>query len=205
MFGKKKEQERPARPASEGPMRESPGEIGPRTFTRPENLPAAGRPATEIPRRPPEYAAGLGRRSEGRVPETESKKLIVGKDIILTGEIRACDRLMVEGRVEASLEDCHSIEIAETGLFKGAAEIDVAEISGRFEGNLVARQRLSVRATGRVVGSVRYGELEVERGGVISGEVENLDGVSAAHPRERHEQAPEPSLAEQEDAATQLL
>ncbi len=43
--------------------------------------------------------------------EPEHKKLIVGRDISLNGEIRTCDTLVVEGRVEAVLQDCKNIEI----------------------------------------------------------------------------------------------
>ncbi len=41
------------------------------------------------------------------------------------------------------------------GEFKGAAEVDVADISGRFDGDLTARQRLIVRAGGKVLGKIR--------------------------------------------------
>jgi cytoskeletal protein CcmA (bactofilin family) len=62
---------------------------------------------------------------------------------------------------------------------RGSAEIESADISGRFDGDLVVRQRLTIRATGKVLGKIRYGQLEVERGGVISGTLEALaDGAS---------------------------
>ncbi len=73
--------------------------------------------------------------------------------------------------MEASISDCREIEISETGLFKGEAEIDVAEVSGTFEGTLIARQLLIIRATGRVTGNIRYGCVEIERGGQLDGEV----------------------------------
>ncbi|MEJ0071724.1 MAG: polymer-forming cytoskeletal protein [Pseudomonadota bacterium] len=66
------------------------------------------------------------------------------------------------------------IEIAESGIFKGHAEIDSAEIAGRYEGNLTVRDRLYVRATGKVVGTVRYGRLEIECGGELVGDVQVL-------------------------------
>ena len=47
-----------------------------------------------------------------------------------------------------------------------------AEIRGRFEGTLTVRKRLFIRATGRVMGTIRYGQIEVERGGRISGDIE---------------------------------
>ena len=106
----------------------------------------------------------------------DGKKLIVGRDIVLSGQISSCEKLVVEGRVEANIADCREIEIAETGTFKGEAEIDVAEISGSFEGTLIARELLLVRAQGRVTGSVRYGRLEVERGGQINGDVRVFEG-----------------------------
>ncbi len=104
--------------------------------------------------------------------EAAGKRLVVGKEIVLSGEITSCDTLVVEGTVEASLHDSRRIEITEEGCFKGNVEIDVAEIRGRFEGELTARERLIVRRSGRVIGKVRYGELEIERGGQVAGTIE---------------------------------
>src|ERR1700704_2707330 len=105
--------------------------------------------------------------------ETGSK-LIVGPDIKLKGaEITDCDTLVVEGRVEASM-DSRAIQISEHGVFVGKAGIDVAEIRGRFEGELTARKQLVIRATGRVSGKVRYGKVAIEEGGEISGDIAAL-------------------------------
>ena len=97
---------------------------------------------------------------------------------MLTGEIRACDRLVVEGRVEAALTDSRSIEIAATGMFKGKAQIDTAEISGRFEGDLIVNHKLTIHSSGRVTGNIRYGQIEIARGGVISGQIDVLAGAA---------------------------
>jgi len=77
--------------------------------------------------------------------------------------------------VRASLQDSRRLEISDTGVFEGKVEIDVAEIKGRFEGELTARGRLVVRRTGQVIGRIRYAELEIERGGRISGDVELIE------------------------------
>ena len=107
------------------------------------------------------------------VQEPPPKLLIVGPEINLAGEITACDRLVVEGSVQVTLNQTRAIEITETGRFtNGRAEVDEAEIGGIYEGALTVRGRLLIRATGRVAGTVRYGELEIERGGQLSGTVE---------------------------------
>jgi len=109
-----------------------------------------------------------------RSGEDSVSKLIVGPDIKLKGaEITDCDTLVVEGRVEASM-DSRVIQIAEHGVFVGKVGIDVAEIRGRFEGELTARKHLVIRATGRVSGKVRYGKVSIEEGGEISGDIAAL-------------------------------
>jgi len=105
---------------------------------------------------------------------TDGKKLIVGRDIELNGKISSCEKLVVEGKVEANISECREIEISETGTFIGEAEIEVAEISGVFEGTINARDLLIIRSTGHITGSVRFGRLEVERGGRIEGDVQVL-------------------------------
>jgi len=151
---------------------------------KPQLRPAQGSGRTtgnpEIVRRAPEIPSAAGRRAAPEREPTDSKKLIVGREIVLSGEINSCDRLVVEGRVEANIADCREIEIAESGTFKGEAEIDFADISGNFEGSLTARSLLLVRATGRVTGNVRFGQLEIERGGQIVGDVKTCGSEKGA-------------------------
>lgn len=106
-----------------------------------------------------------------QAPAGGGSKLTVGPNIKLKGvEITDCDTLFVEGTVEATM-DSRLMQIAECGAFKGSACIDIAEIRGRFDGDLTVRDKLMVYATGRITGKVRYGKLVVEEGGQVSGEV----------------------------------
>jgi cytoskeletal protein CcmA (bactofilin family) len=101
----------------------------------------------------------------------EPRKLLVGPGITLSGEINSCDHLVVEGSVQANLQGCKHVIIAQSGLFDGNATIDEVEVYGRFEGDLTVRNRLSIRATGHVSGSVSYRQIEIEAGGRISGTI----------------------------------
>ena len=130
----------------------------------------------ELPRKPSETPRVVEPAPVVPVPaarqEAVVRQLIVGSEISHKGEITHCDRLLIEGSVEANLSDCRDVDIAESGLFKGAASIENAEIRGRFEGTLTVRKRLFIRATGMVTGTIRYGQIEVERGGRIAGDIE---------------------------------
>ena len=141
------------------------------------DTPAARSAPTPAPLTPPARAplSTVPSLAASPAPEPPAKLLIVGPDINLSGEITACDRLVVEGSVQVTLNRTRAIEIAETGRFtNGKAEVDEAEIAGIYEGSLTVRKRLLIRATGRVSGNVRYGELEIERGGRLAGTIERL-------------------------------
>jgi len=104
-------------------------------------------------------------------------KLVVGSGVKLKGaEILDCDTLLVEGRVEATM-DSRFIQITDQGAFDGKVNVDVAEIHGRFNGELTARQQLVIHATGRVSGKIRYGKIVIHEGGELSGDVKSANAA----------------------------
>jgi len=103
--------------------------------------------------------------------DAAGSKLIVGPNIKLKGvEIDDCDTLVVEGRVEATMVS-RAIQIAETGAFNGKVDVDVAEIRGTFQGEMTARKKLVIHASGRVSGKIRYGKMLVQEGGEMTGDI----------------------------------
>jgi cytoskeletal protein CcmA (bactofilin family) len=111
--------------------------------------------------------------------QVDVRTLIVGSEMSLSGEITSCNRLIVEGTVAAQLDNCQHVIISETGVFRGDGTTDNADVHGCFEGNLVVRKRLLIRATGRVSGTITYSEIEIKCGGKISGTIQAHEGAGA--------------------------
>lgn len=153
--------------------------------TRDTRMPAASQPlAANAPSQPPAAVPSSAPHRPGsasasppaseaapRAEEGAGSKLIVGPNIKLKGvEIHDCDTLVVEGRVEATMVS-RSIQIAEHGAFEGKVDVDVAEIRGAFNGEMTARKKLVIHASGRVGGKIRYGKILVQEGGEMSGDI----------------------------------
>ena len=134
----------------------------------PQAAMAASRPAPQ-----PAAAQSIVAASASKAANAK-RVLTVGPDIQMKGEITTCDRVVIEGVVDATMKDVHTVELAQSGSLKGVAEVEDAEISGSFEGDLIVRGRLIVYATGRIRGNVTYSEIEIERGGQIAGSVRNV-------------------------------
>lgn len=133
---------------------------------QPKPLTAAEKPVAESPPAQPAAEAN-----------TLVAKLVVGSGVKLKGaEILDCDTLLVEGRVEATM-DSRFIQITDQGAFDGKVNVDVAEIHGRFNGELTARQQLVIHATGRVSGKIRYGKIVIHEGGELSGDVKSANAA----------------------------
>ncbi|MGH6913586.1 MAG: bactofilin family protein, partial [Geminicoccales bacterium] len=176
MFRKKDpDAELPA--GGEGTFRRAVGDTTARTSPQPEPLPrksdlASGSAGSTVGGQPAEPRAAPPQQTE---PDRYGgKRLIVGEGIRLSGEISSCDRLVVEGEVEVTLNDTLALEITAKGRFTGGCEVEEADISGVYEGDLTVRRRLFVRGSGKLTGTVRYGELELERGGQIAGNISVL-------------------------------
>ena len=112
----------------------------------------------------------------------ERRTLVVGRGISVQGTVQDAERLVVEGTVEASMIRATELSIAQGGVFKGAVEVEEAEIAGTIDGTLTARGNLIVRATGKVLGTANYRRLQVEDGGQITGELKMTSDGARAEP-----------------------
>ncbi len=110
----------------------------------------------------------------------DGRRLTIGEGITLSGEIDACDVLVVEGTVEAALKGARVLEVTETGTFYGTVEIEECTIAGRFEGDITVNGCLTLRASGSVTGSIAYKELAVEAGATLDGRITPLSAKGAA-------------------------
>jgi cytoskeletal protein CcmA (bactofilin family) len=149
-------------------------------FAKPQTNNTAPAPAANAAPAPSEtsYAAP-------RSDERKEAKLVVGPEIKIKGvEISDCDTLVVEGRIEATL-DSRVLEITQHGVFQGTIAVDQAEIHGRFEGELTVRKQLVIHGTGKVSGKIRYAKIKVEEGAELSGTIEMNDKAASFTPAKR--------------------
>jgi len=132
----------------------------------PGSAPVARPPRAEAAPVPPVPAA-----SDSRA------QLFAGAGVKVKGEISGCDSFRVEGDVDGQVSARH-IVVAQNGVFKGTAHVEEAEIEGTVEGTLNVAGHLFLRSTGKLQGNVSYGQIEIERGGEVAGDINPHGGKS---------------------------
>jgi cytoskeletal protein CcmA (bactofilin family) len=105
--------------------------------------------------------------------DPDSARLCIGSKIKMKGSVEDCGVLQVDGHFEASAQS-KDLKVSESGIFLGDADVHNAEIVGRFEGNITVKDKLVIRSTGVITGTVRYGSIAIESGGRISGDIQAI-------------------------------
>lgn len=126
----------------------------------------------QIPRR----VADIPNPAAARAAETEGdgKRLVVGKQVHIKGEISGCERLVIEGHVDASVSGVKTLDVTTNGTFKGSASVESAAIAGTYDGDLTVSGHLDIAASGVVTGKVSYKSIAVANGGRLQGTIETL-------------------------------
>jgi len=109
-----------------------------------------------------------GQTQHSNILSGEPNALYVGQGVSIKGDISVPGIIVVDGTVEGSV--CgRAIWVSPSGVIKGSIVATEAEIHGTISETIEVKQLLTVHPTGRVLGDVHYGELELEKGAVISG------------------------------------
>jgi cytoskeletal protein CcmA (bactofilin family) len=103
----------------------------------------------------------------------------IGKSVVICGEVKGSEDLIVDGRVEGT------VNLAESRLTIGpnahvAADLSAKDvlILGQLQGNVVASGRVELRAGCVVEGDIRALRLAVEDNAVFRGKVDLTQGVA---------------------------
>ncbi|HMK88987.1 MAG TPA: polymer-forming cytoskeletal protein [Methylocystis sp.] len=115
----------------------------------------------------------------------EKDVVYIGEGVTLTGAIQAQDTVVVDGVVDGEVS-CSQLIVGPTGVVNGTIAVSEADVYGKIGSDITVKQLLTVRSSGRVEGKWTYGEIEVEKGGVLSGSAESTEyrGMERKVPKE---------------------
>lgn len=131
--------------------------------------------------------------TSGFRPDQENVAYI-GSGVTVKGEVSVPDLVVVDGTIEGNIT-ARVVCVGQTGVIRGNISATEADISGWISDHIEIKQLLVVRATGRIEGKVMYGEIELEKGAVVTGELSATDDYRAvAKPIQQKGADKEPSL-----------
>ena len=113
-------------------------------------------------------------KSEKTIVENSKSSLMIGEGVIITGTIKAENEVTIQGAIDGDVE-CNSVTINKSGNFKGNIKTNTMIVEGKAEGELNVNDVLNIKSEGNVNGKIFYGEIQIDEGGKISGEINHRD------------------------------
>ncbi len=95
--------------------------------------------------------------------------LVKGTNI--KGDIKAESDIRIDGKIEGTLNCSAKVIIGPTGAVEGEIRCVNAVIEGRFDGNLMVKETLSLKETAVINGDAAYDKLIVQQGAVINASI----------------------------------
>jgi cytoskeletal protein CcmA (bactofilin family) len=98
---------------------------------------------------------------------------VIGRSIIIRGEVSGDEDLVIQGRVEGSVDlKQHSVTVGPDGVVNASITARVVTIEGAVEGDLTGEEVVLLRASARVHGDIVAPRVVLEDGTVFRGSVE---------------------------------
>jgi cytoskeletal protein CcmA (bactofilin family) len=115
-----------------------------------------------------------------RSTPTASGRATIGPSITIHGEVSGDEDLLIQGKVEGSVElELHTVTVGGEGRVNANVTARVVTVEGEVEGDLRAREQVILRATARVKGDITAPRVVLEDGANFRGLVDMGDPEGA--------------------------
>src|SRR5579872_6381154 len=166
MWNRRKEEEPAPKPTSVPPTVSQPVK---------EGIPMSTQPARPL---------------ETRTEPARGGVAILGKSVILKGQIYGREDVTIDGEVEGTVElQEHRLTVGPTGKVVATIKAREIVVLGTVQGNIETREKIEIRKDAKVIGDIRTARIVIEDGAYFKG---SIDIVRAEAPKPAAVPKPQP-------------
>jgi len=108
---------------------------------------------------------------ENKLEKFKDAETIIGASIKVKGNFQGQGDIIIEGTLEGSLKTDANIFIGDRAKVVASVESKDIIVNGEVRGNLKAKNYLAIGGTAKIFGDVQYGEISIEKGATINGQL----------------------------------
>jgi len=139
-----------------------------------------GIPMSSLPSRP----------TDARTEVVRGGAAVIGKSVILKGQIYGREDLTIDGDVEGTVElQEHRLTVGPNGKVVATIKAREIVVLGTVQGNIETREKIEIRKDAKVVGDIRTARIVIEDGAYFKG---SIDIVRAEAPKPAAVPKPQP-------------
>ena len=98
----------------------------------------------------------------------QSNSITIGQGVTFVGSISARGKAFINGAVTGEIS-VDGLQVGESGVIKGKIKSREMEVYGEIHDEVSCAEHVLVHSTGLINGKLIYGELEIQKGGRVTG------------------------------------
>lgn len=117
--------------------------------------------------------------SSDSTPPSPSEEIsaYLGKETLFEGKMTFEGVFRLDGKFEGEILDSGTLIVGETAIVKGKFSLNTIIINGLVEGDVVAKARVEIHSTGKVLGTLSTPVLTINEGGIFEGNCKMKGGL----------------------------
>lgn len=113
-------------------------------------------------------------------------KNVLNSDVELKGTLKFAGELTFDGKLDGDINSEGTLNLGDNAVIKGTLDVGSVIVRGKITGNIIAKEKIDIKAKTELFGDVRSAKLVIEEGVTFVGKSEvNPNKVSPTAPPAR--------------------
>jgi cytoskeletal protein CcmA (bactofilin family) len=114
---------------------------------------------------------------------TNTSKNVLNSDVELKGSLKFTGELTFDGKLDGDINSEGTLNLGDNAVIKGTIDVGSLIARGKITGNLVAKDKIEIKAKTELFGDIRAAKLVIEEGVTFVGKSEvNPNKVAPSAP-----------------------
>jgi cytoskeletal protein CcmA (bactofilin family) len=129
-------------------------------------------------------------------PASNGTKNVLNSDVELKGTLKFTGELMFDGKLDGDINSEGTLLLGDNAIVKGTIDVGTVVVRGKITGNVIAKEKIDIKAKTELFGDVRAAKLVIEEGVTFVGKSEvNPNKVTPASAAQSHRPGETPKPA----------
>jgi cytoskeletal protein CcmA (bactofilin family) len=116
-------------------------------------------------------------------PPNPNSKNVLNSDVEVKGTLKFAGEMTFDGKVDGDINSDGTLNLGDNAVVKGTIDVGSVVVRGKITGNVVAKDKIELKAKTELFGDVRAAKLVIEEGVTFVGKTEvNPNKVSPTAP-----------------------
>jgi len=103
---------------------------------------------------------------------SSSSKNILNSDVEVKGALKFSGELTFDGKLEGDISSEGTLTLGDNAVIKGTIDVGSVVVRGKITGNIIAKDKIDLKARTELFGDVRAAKLAMEEGVTFVGKTE---------------------------------